>query len=194
MRGRRSRVTRCYAVEVIAMGSGGARNRSGPMADPESGRSERRGFKLDALPVKGFRGAIPKFPLSRPVVYWIHEDEDGKRVREVDEDATALRVARELELWKWAWRTPQAVAWKEEPWRWYSVAMWVRTAVVCESPEATAADKNSLHRFADQIGLTPAGLRENGWKISVDTVEQKAKKEERRKSGGSRDRVLRVAK
>ena len=147
------------------MTSGGSRLRSGPAPDPRSGRSEGRGLSFRELPARGRRGQAPKFPLSRPIVYWIHEDEDGKRVREVDEDATELRVARELELWKWAWRTPQAVAWKEEPWRWYSVAMWVRTAVVCESPEATAADKNSLHRFADQIGLTPAGLSSNGWVI-----------------------------
>jgi hypothetical protein len=44
--------------------------------------------------------------------------------------------------------------------------MWVRTAVVCEGSEATAADKGSIHRFADQIGMTPAGLKENGWKIA----------------------------
>ncbi len=80
---------------------------------------------------------------------------------------------RELELWQWAWRTPQAAAWSRESWRWHSVAMWVRTSVLCESSEATAADKNSLHRFADQIGLTPAGLKENGWKIATDQIAQK---------------------
>lgn len=51
--------------------------------------------------------------------------------------------------------------------------MWVRTAVICEGSEATAADKNSLHRFADQIGLTPAGLKENGWKIAADELAKK---------------------
>jgi hypothetical protein len=45
--------------------------------------------------------------------------------------------------------------------------------VICESADATAADKNSLHRFADQIGLTPAGLRENGWKIAADQLAEK---------------------
>jgi hypothetical protein len=51
--------------------------------------------------------------------------------------------------------------------------MWVRTAVICESSEAQAADKNSLHRFADQIGLTPAGLAGNGWAIAADQVTEK---------------------
>jgi hypothetical protein len=52
--------------------------------------------------------------------------------------------------------------------------MWVRTYVLCESSEASAADKGSLHRFADQIGLTPAGLKENGWAIAKDEVAAKA--------------------
>jgi hypothetical protein len=71
--------------------------------------------------------------------------------------------------------TPQACAWSlpSERWRSYTVAMWVRTAVICESSDATAADKNSLHRFADQIGLTTAGLAEMGWKVAVDEVAER---------------------
>jgi hypothetical protein len=48
--------------------------------------------------------------------------------------------------------------------------MYVRTFVVCESSAATAADMGSLHRFADQIGMTTAGLAEMGWKVAVDKV------------------------
>ena len=55
-----------------------------------------------------------------------------------------------------------------------SIAMWVRTFVLCESGEATAADRNSLHRFADQIGMTPAGLAESGWAVAKDEVAAKA--------------------
>ena len=29
------------------------------------------------------------------------------------------------------------------------------------------------HRFADQIGLTPAGLRENGWAIAKDELDDR---------------------
>lgn len=85
---------------------------------------------------------------------------------------------RELELWEWAWSTPQAAAWARERWRWQAVAMWVRISALCESPDATAADKGSLHRFADQIGLTPAGLRENGWAIATDELESKRAEKE----------------
>ena len=151
------------------MTSGGSRLRSGPAKDPKSGRSDRLGFSATALPSEGFKGDVPAFPLGKVSVYFIYKA-DGKVVREFDEDATQERYTRELELWAWAWSTPQAVAWEREPWRWHSVAMWTRTAVVCESSEAQAADKNSLHRFADQIGLTPAGLAGNGWAIAPDEV------------------------
>lgn len=158
------------------MTKGGARNRSGPRADPNSGRSERRGLTLTVLPAEGYTGEPPEFPL-KPVQLMLEHYEgsgaDRTFVREPDEDGTELFREREKALWAWVWTLPQAVAWAREPWRWYAVAMWVRTAVVCEGAEAQAADKNSLHRFADQIGMTPAGLRENGWSISVDEVGQR---------------------
>ena len=150
---------------VILMARGGARNRSGPQADPNSARSERRSFALTALPSGGFDGQVPAFPLSKRRVYrW--EFEDKRRFRVLDEESTDRVAEREAELWEWAWRTPQACAWSMESWRWQTVAMWVRTMVVCESDEATAADKGAIHRFADQVGLTPAGLKENGWAIA----------------------------
>lgn len=151
------------------MASGGARNRSGPAPDPSSGRSDARGLSFQRLPAEGYTGDVPAYPLEKVSVYVTYY-EDKKPVKELDEGETAGRWERESELWSWAWRTPQAVAWAREPWRQHSVAMWVRTAVICESSEATAADKNSLHRFADQIGLTPAGLKENGWSIAQDEV------------------------
>jgi hypothetical protein len=154
------------------MASGGARNRSGPQPDPTSLKSAKRGISLTALPAEGFTGKMPEFPLPKVKVYDVYFEEK-KRVKDFDEDATNDRYDRELELWEQAWRTPQAAAWSMEPWRWQTVAIYVRTMAVCESGDATAADKNSLHRFADQIGLTPAGLRENGWKIVTDQVAAK---------------------
>jgi hypothetical protein len=48
--------------------------------------------------------------------------------------------------------------------------MWVRTSVRCEDPDAPASLMAQLHRFADQIGMTTAGLAEMGWKVAVDEV------------------------
>ncbi len=153
-------------MEVLVT-SGGLRNRSGAVINPNSGRSERRGISFQVLDVAGYKGQIPPFPLGRPEVYdETYDAAEKRKVKELDQDASQRRLERELELWEWAWRTPQAIAWAREPWRWHGVAMWVRTAAICESAEAMAADKNSLHRFADQVGLTPAGLSENAWQIS----------------------------
>ena len=148
---------------------GGARNRSGPQADPNSQRSERRGFTLTALPAEGYDGPAPAFPLPDP-------------------------SERELELWAWVWTTPQACAWSlpSERWRTRQVAMWVRLSVVCESPEVGASHLAQLHRFADQIGMTTAGLAEMGWKVAVDEVAEKASSVEE-KPLQKRERRLRVA-
>jgi hypothetical protein len=66
--------------------------------------------------------------------------------------------------------------------------MYVRTMVVCESSEATAADKGAIHRFADQIGLTPAGLKENGWAIARDETAPKRAEKPATKKASARDR------
>ena len=147
------------------MSRGGARNRSGPQASENSGRSDRRGFSLTALPAAGFDGPIPDFPLPSP-------------------------SERELEVWEAAWRSPQACAWSmpSEAWRTRTVAMWVRLSVRCEDPDAGAALLGQLHRFADQIGMTTAGLAEMGWKVAVDEVAAKAA-EKPAKPASSRDRM-----
>ena len=157
------------------MTRGGARNRSGPKPSEDSGRSDRRGFSLTALPAGGYDGEAPEFPLPpRAVFRW--EYEDKRRFQVFDADATADIAERERELWAWLWTTPQACAWSmpSEAWRLHTIAMYVRTFVICEGSEATAADKGSLHRFADQIGMTTAGLAEMGWKVAVDEVSARA--------------------
>ena len=173
------------------MAKGGARNRSGPQANPASLRSAERGIVLTALPSEGYSGVVPEFPLPRRSVYrW--ETEDKRRYQVFDAEATAEVADRELALWARAWTYPQACAWAKEPWRWHTVAMWVRTFVVCEGSDATAADKGSLHRFADQIGLTPAGLKENGWAVARNEVAEKRAEKEKQEgapAASARDRM-----
>jgi hypothetical protein len=129
------------------MTSGGSRINSGPPLDPNSARSDQRGIKLTALPAGGYHGEAPEFPLP---------------------DASN----RELEVWAEAWRTPQACAWAlpSEAWRTRTVAMWVRTSVRCEAEDAPATLLGQVHRFADQIGLTTAGMTANGWSVGADEV------------------------
>ena len=130
------------------MTRGGSRNRSGPQKDPNSLTSAAQGVVFHALPAGGFAGSVPDFPLP---------DQTG----------------REAEVWAELWRTPQAAAWSVESWRWRVVAMYVRWSVRMEDVEANAALVSQVIRLGDQIGLTPAGLRENGWKIA-DAEPEKA--------------------
>ena len=176
------------------MASGGYRNRPGPSATPDSGRSDRRSLKFNELTSEGRDGRRPAaWPLADPRVY-IEEMENGKPVKKYDADESALRKDAELELWEQVWTYPQAVAWVREPWRWNIIAMWVRTFLTASGPEAKAADKSALHRFGDQIGLTPAGLRENGWQIVRDevTARRTESEESQEPSTGTRTRRLRA--
>ena len=153
------------------MARGGARNRSGPAPLEGSARSDARGYSLQSLPAEGYSGEVPAWPLP-PRQVWLVYRVDKETVRERDRGCEGAVAEREAELWEWAWRTPQACAWllPSEAWRAQTVARWVRQAVLCESHEAKAADHAQLHRYADQVGLTTAGLREMGWKVAVDEV------------------------
>jgi hypothetical protein len=154
------------AEEMIDMARGGARNRSGPPPDENSLESARKGVVFTALPAEGYCGEVPEYPLP-----------------EVS--------GRESEVWEQAWRTPQAAAWSVQPWRLRTVALWVRWSVRMEDPEASAALGNVVVRFADQIGMTPAGLKENGWKIAEDeTAKKRTEKPAPQKSAKSRMRVV----
>ncbi len=146
---------------------GGARNRSGPQADQNSGRSDRRGLSFTALPSGGFTEKPPEWPFPKG-------------------------STRERAVWRKVWTYPQAAQWIKEPWRWETIAMWVRRKVLAEAPDATAADVTALHRLADQIGLTPAGLKDNGWQIAADEVASKRAEKPAKQSKSAPARRLRA--
>lgn len=125
---------------------------------------------LTALPNEGFAGEVPDFPLPPPGVDFL--------------------AGREFEIWADAWSTPQAAAWSTQKWRIPIIAEYVRLKALCEvSPNAALIAQ--IHRYRDQIGLTPAGLKENGWAIAADEVAAKAAS--RAKPAGPAPRRLRAA-
>lgn len=147
-----------------AMPRGGPRNRAGPQPDPNSARAERRA-PLVALPAEGYTGKPPAWPLPEP-------------------------TARERTVWAQVWKTPQAAAWAVQPWRWRTIGLYVRWTVRMEDPEAGAAVAALAVRLADQVGMTPAGLKENGWKIASDEVgERKAARRAAKPATSVRDRL-----
>ena len=81
------------------MGSGGRRNRSGPQKQENSGRSDRAGFSLTALPAEGYDGEVPAFPLPRRDVFTKEWNEAGKSVQIFDTAETGRVAAREAEFW-----------------------------------------------------------------------------------------------
>jgi hypothetical protein len=127
----------------------------------------KRADSLLSLPAAGYDQPAPPWPLKR----------------------LAERHEQEMDRWEQVWRTPQAAAWANESWRWPIVALWVRTFVSCEDEDAPATLLTALHRLADQIGMTPAGLKENGWRIVADEVGER--RAERAEPGGvsARDRL-----
>lgn len=151
------------------MPKGGARNRSGPQANENSGRSDARGYTLTTLPAEGFQGGAPEWPLA------------------VEPNPA------ELAAWVWAWSTPQACAWvlTSESWRIPFVAQWARLHVRCSEPAAPGNLFASLFRLEDRIGFSTAGLAEMGWKVAVDetATKRQAKSETAPRKASSRDRM-----
>lgn len=168
------------------MASGGARARSGPAPDPDSGRSAARGLDFQALPSEGFAGVIPDFPLD-PIVLFVEHFKDGAKVREVGEGASADFHSREGVVWAEAWRSPQGAAWAVDSWRWPVIAEYCRLKVTVElDPGSNAALVGQLHRYREQIGLTPAGLSLNGWRIARDEVGARREKPPESTASGGR--------
>lgn len=129
----------------------GGHARSGPVKQEGSARAEAAGFKLTELPAEGFAGDVPEWPLAP-----------------APSDV-------ELEYWERAWRTPQACIWSKQEFSYLvpAVARWVRLAVRCDDPEASAALLARLPSFADEIGMSTAGLARLGAKIAPNVLGEK---------------------
>lgn len=152
------------------MASGGARANSGPAKDPNSRSSERAGYKLRKLPAEGRKGRTPAFPLPKIVRYGTTVS-DGKAIKVADGSISNAFRKRELEIWREYWKTPQAAAWETEPYRYRAIAMVCRLESIIETePEANAALIAQLHRYREDVGLTQAGLKLNGWTIAANEV------------------------
>lgn len=179
------------------MAKGGSRPRSGPSADPNSGRSERARraakkttesagelpitageFSPTALPARGRTGNPPAFSLPKIVRFVMDRGAEGKSVKVASDRASDAFRKRELEIWRGEWKKPQAVAWEREPWRWERIALYCRlTAVIEAEPESNAALISRQRELAIEHGLTPDGMKANGWAIAPDQLaQQRARK------------------
>ena len=57
-----------------------------------------------------------------------------------------------------------------ESWRWLNIADLVRLQVRGEAHDAPVNIATVTRQLRADLGLTPAGLKENGWAIAVDQI------------------------
>lgn len=145
------------------MTSGGARARSGPPADPNALRRDRKDDKSwVTLPAEGFQGDLPEFPLEG-------------------------FSAAEWSLWKRLWAKPQAFMWDQLQLQ-FEVAAYVRAFLESVEPEASAGLKTAVLRMSAELGLSTVGMGQLRWKIATDDLaERREGVKPARKS--SRDRL-----
>jgi hypothetical protein len=146
------------------MAKGGARVRSGPEKDPTSGRTEKLGgVSVTALPSEGYKKRAPAFPLPQ--------------IKRETQAASKSFRSREIAIWREVWKTPQAAAWSLDSWRWPTVGEFCRIKAAVElDPDSNAALLSRLREYRNEIGLSPDGLRANGWAIAANEVAQQAAK------------------
>ena len=177
------------------MPRGGSRVRSGPAEDPNSRTSERKraaakkaaaaktpappeittsDFNPMQLPAGGRKGRTPAFPLPKIIRYIASLDDNGKNLRLPDAGVSNAFRKRELELWKELWKTPQAVAWEREPYRLPTIAKYCRVMASTEvEPDGSAALLSRERELRNECGLSPDGLKANGWAIAPDQMAEK---------------------
>lgn len=154
------------------MPSGGARARSGPAPDPAALRRDRKDDKeWLSLPVDGFKGVVPSFPLPKILVYdtyWV----DKKQVRELDEGATEIRWDSETSMWNELWSKPQAAMWDALGLK-FQVAAYVRAYIESVGPDSNSGLKTAALRMEAELGLSTVGMNALRWKFSADEVGEK---------------------
>lgn len=180
------------------MPKGGARINSGPTPDPQALRrdrpSDRDGWTL--LPAGGYQGTVPPWPLLDDVTLAAHRDAALSRAESLadelaaaDDKAAASRARRQLEstnqqvavldrqidaqralelaVWGDLWRTPQAAVWALQGWT-RDVAQYVRHKVLAEL--GSLKDGTEARQWSDRLGLNPAAMLRNRWKVAADEV------------------------
>lgn len=143
------------------IGSGGHGVNAGRRPDPHSARSEKRVATVvvsSLLPPEGYRKRGPAFPLPQ--------------IKRESTVATRSFRSRELAIWRSSWKSPQADAWSKESWRWETIAEFCRIKASIElDAGGNAALVSRLREYRTEIGLSPAGMRANGWAIRTKDAE-----------------------
>lgn len=167
------------------MPRGGARVNSGPPPDPNALRRDRKEDKQGwtLLPAGGREGDPPTWPLA-----------DLNAGDSDDAQFAAIRFQeRELEVWRDLWATPQAVVWERMKYT-HEVAVYTRLVVAAERSADTKALAEA-RMWSDRLGLNPAAMLRNRWKIAEDELaarRSEPKSAPSARSSSMRDRIRAV--
>jgi hypothetical protein len=154
------------------MTSGGARARSGPAPDPNALRRDRADDKgWTTLPVEGFNGVVPEFPLPKAIQFDTYF-EQGKKVTEPDFEETEDVWDAEQDLWAELWLKPQAFMWSKLGMK-FQVAAYVRAFLESVEADAAAGLKTAVLRMEAELGVSLIGMNALRWKFSEDQLEAK---------------------
>ena len=129
------------------MSSGGARARSGPAADPNALRRDRKDDRewltLPVSPVE----SVPEFPLG---------------------NASEVETA----LWGVLWAKPQAHMWLSLGLS-FQVAAYVRSFVESVEAGASAGLKTAVLRMEAELGISIVGMNALRWRFGSDELAEK---------------------
>ena len=145
------------------MPRGGARANSGPPPDPSSRRQQTKAQAsgwID-LPAEGRPGDPPAWPF-------------------------ATELPGEAEAWSVLWSKPQAVAWEATAVDLRVVAMYVRRSIEAEADVKASSEARQIGAL---LGLDPASMLRNRWRVKSDEVAEKRAT----KAAPAKRRALKVA-
>ena len=130
------------------MASGGARARSGPAPDPNALARDRKTDRAwTNLPAEGRTGPTPAWPLAKNKK---HET-----------------------MWARLWRKPQAIMWEQMDLG-DQLAAYVLAYNESVTPQASAGLKTAVLRMEDNLGISPAGMAAQRWKIAAKPTADEA--------------------
>lgn len=145
---------------------------SGPAPNPNSRRQAgNQAHTWVDLPAAGYAGDVPEWPLGPSLL------------------VETLGIGeRERDLWTTIWRSPQAEAWARNGWD-RDVALYVRFFTIGETGRLDEAKEARM--WSDRLGLNPAAMLKNRWRVTTDEVSEK--RTEKASSKTSARRRLKVA-
>lgn len=123
--------------------------------------------------IEGLDGELGEAEMEqdRDLVRSLRKDLDAARLELYTLEARIEQQdAVERQLWRDAWKSPQATAWERLAWH-RDVAQYVRHKTLGEM--GSIRDAQEARQWSDRLGLNPAAMLRLRWKVAADEVQQR---------------------